>query len=305
MKEYMLISVVIPVYNKKKSIRNTLQTVLDQVYKDFEVLVLDDGSVDGSIQEIEDIKDSRLRIISKENTGVSDTRNQGIREAKGDVIAFLDGDDLWDPYYLERLHAMICKYPDCGLYMQNSVDIPASEANSRRTDTTRKEILRFENWEHYFYYRNFKTSALSVNRSIALQLGGFDPTLTIGEDLDFWFRILLYSPVCFLDEIHVFILKYETEYHSRLVSLDYTKHYSYKLITHPELYLSLKDNMDVRKVMNKIIFFAWLCFSKDKNTEAVRLLYPHIHFRLLNGKDKIKYILYHLGLLDSYLRRLH
>lgn len=121
----MLISVVIPVYNKKKSIRNTLQTVLDQVYKDFEVLVLDDGSVDGSIQEIEDIKDSRLRIISKENTGVSDTRNQGIREAKGDVIAFLDGDDLWDPYYLERLHAMICKYPDCGLYMQNSVDIHA------------------------------------------------------------------------------------------------------------------------------------------------------------------------------------
>lgn len=301
----MLISVVIPVYNKKKSIRNTLLTVLNQVYTDFEVLVLDDGSDDGSIEEINDIADSRLRIISKENTGVSDTRNQGIRESKGEVIAFLDGDDLWDPYYLKRLQAMVLKYPDCGLYMQNSVDIPATEANTVRGDTVEKEIQRFDNWEHYFYYRNFKTSALSVNRKIALQLGGFDRTLTIGEDLDFWFRILLSSPVCFLDEIHVFILKYETEYHSRLVPLDYTKHYSYKLVTRPDLYLSLKDNKDVRKVMNKIIFFAWLCFTKDKNTEAVRLLYPHIHFKLLNAKDKIKYILYHMGLLDSYLKKLH
>lgn len=304
MKVDMFISVVIPVYNKKKSIRNTVASVLKQVYVDFEVLVLDDGSVDGSMEEIADIDDPRLRIIYKKNTGVSDTRNLGMREAKGDVVAFLDGDDLWDPYYLERLHAMVCKYPDCGLYMQNSVDIPASEADHVQGDRDHKEIRRFENWEHYFYYRNFKTSALAVNRKIGLQLGGFDQTLTIGEDLDFWFRILLSSPVCFLDEIHVFILKYETEYHSRLVPLDYTKHYSYKLVTHPELYLSLKDNIDVRRVMNKIIFFAWLCFSKDKNTEAVHLLYPHIRFRLLNGKDKIKYILYHLGLLDSYLKKL-
>lgn len=300
----ILISVVIPVYNKRKSIRNTLTTVLNQIYSDFEVIVLDDGSTDGSLEEISDFNDSRLRVISKENTGVSDTRNLGIREAKGSVVAFLDGDDLWDPYYLDRLHAMIVKYPDCGLYMQNSVDIFASEAGKVQGDSVRKEIQCFNNWEHYFYYRNFKTSALAVNRSLALKLGGFDKSLTIGEDLDFWFRTLLSAPVCFLDEIHVFILKYEAGYHSRLVPLDYTKHFSYKLITHPELYLSLKDNIDVRKVMNKVIFFAWLCFTKDKNEAAVRLLSKHIRFSLLNYKDKIKYILYHLGLLDSYLKKL-
>lgn len=300
----ILISVLIPVYNKKKSLRRTVDSVLNQTYTDFELLVIDDGSTDGSMEVLRDIQDNRLRCFRKENTGVSDTRNFGMRKAQGKVVAFLDGDDLWTPLYLERLHDMIVRFPDCGLYMQNSMDIPVSQVGTIKSNAEQKEIQRYENWEHYFYYRNFKTSALAVNRCKALELGGFDKSLTIGEDLDFWFRTLLSAPVCFLDEIHVFILKYEADYHSRLVPLDYTKHFSYKLITQPELYLSLKDNIDVRKVMNKVIFFAWLCFTKDKNEVAVRLLSKHIRFSLLNYKDKIKYILYHLGLLDSYLKKL-
>lgn len=300
----ILISVLIPVYNKKKSLRRTVDSVLNQTYTDFELLVIDDGSTDGSMEVLRDIQDNRLRCFRKENTGVSDTRNFGMRKAQGKVVAFLDGDDLWTPLYLERLHDMIVRFPDCGLYMQNSMDIPVSQVGTIKSNAEQKEIQRYENWEHYFGYRHFKTSALSVNREHALSLGGFDSTLTIGEDLDLWFRTLLSAPVCFLDEIHVFILKYEADYHSRLVPLDYTKHFSYKLITQPELYLSLKDNIDVRKVMNKVIFFAWLCFTKDKNEVAVRLLSKHIRFSLLNYKDKIKYILYHLGLLDSYLKKL-
>lgn len=300
----ILISVLIPVYNKKKSLRRTVDSVLNQTYTDFELLVIDDGSTDGSMEVLRDIQDNRLRCFRKENTGVSDTRNFGMRKAQGKVVAFLDGDDLWTPLYLERLHDMIVRFPDCGLYMQNSMDIPVSQVGTIKSNAEQKEIQRYENWEHYFGYRHFKTSALSVNREHALSLGGFDSTLTIGEDLDLWFRTLLSAPVCFLDEIHVFILKYEADYHSRLVPLDYTKHFSYKLITHPDLYLSLKDNIDVRKVMNKVIFFAWLCFTKDKNEVAVRLLSKHIRFSLLNYKDKIKYILYHLGLLDSYLKKL-
>lgn len=300
----ILISVLIPVYNKKKSLRRTVDSVLNQTYTDFELLVIDDGSTDGSMEVLRDIQDNRLRCFRKENTGVSDTRNFGMRKAQGKVVAFLDGDDLWTPLYLERLHDMIVRSPDCGLYMQNSMDIPVSQVGTIKSNAEQKEIQRYENWEHYFGYRHFKTSALSVNREHALSLGGFDSTLTIGEDLDLWFRTLLSAPVCFLDEIHVFILKYEADYHSRLVPLDYTKHFSYKLITQPELYLSLKDNIDVRKVMNKVIFFAWLCFTKDKNEVAVRLLSKHIRFSLLNYKDKIKYILYHLGLLDSYLKKL-
>lgn len=305
MKKNEFLSVVIPLYNKRKSIRRTLNSVLNQVYADFEVLVIDDGSTDGSMEEIADLQDPRIRRIHKENSGVSDTRNLGMREAKGDYVAFLDADDLWEEHYLLRVNDMIQHSPDCGLYMQNSVDIPVSQLEQfPLKDAQRMKIESYENWEHYFYYRNFKTPALTVNRHKALALGGFDRTLTIGEDLDLWFRLLLAHPVCFLDEIHVQILIYESDYHSRLVPTDYRKHFSYKLVTQPQLYLSMKDNPDVRRVMNKVIFYAWLCFTKDKNKEAVSLLKKNIRFGLLNYKDKIKYVLYHLGLFDWYLRKL-
>lgn len=293
----MLISVVIPVYNKRKSIRNTLTAVLNQTYSDFEVLVIDDGSKDGSMDEIADFDDSKLRIILKMNTGVSDTRNLGMREAKGDIVAFLDGDDLWDNFYLQRLADMIQKYPDCSLYMQNSIDIPAEEVDAYRWEYNQnKTISRYTDWEHYFYFRNFKTSALAVNKKDALQLGGFDTSLTIGEDLDLWLRLILSGPVCFLDEIHVLILKYSSDYHSRFVPEDYRKHLSYKLATQKNIYLELKDNKDVRHIMNKMIFHAWMSFSKDKNKEAVNRLRPEFRFNLLFAKDKIKYVLFKLHL---------
>lgn len=288
----MLISVVIPLYNKKKSILRTVSCVLQQTYKDFEIILVDDGSTDGSLECLKSITDPRLKRYRKKNTGVSDTRNKGMEWASGEVIAFLDGDDLWDPFYLERLHDMVASYPDCGLYMQDSIDIPAQEANQAKGTEEHQEIKKFNNWEHYFYYRNFKTSALAVNKAKAIELQGFDQSLTIGEDLDFWFRLILSYPVCFLDEIHVFILKYEEEYHSRFVPKDFSKHFSYKLVFKKDLYLNLKDNKDVHFIMNKIIFYALLGFDKDKNTEAVRILSKNLSFGRLNWKDKIKYILH-------------
>lgn len=292
----MLISVVIPLYNKKKSILRTVSSVLQQTYEDFEIILVDDGSTDGGMETLESITDPRLKRYNKKNSGVSDTRNKAMELASGEVIAFLDGDDLWDPYYLERLHAMVSQYPDCGLYMQDSIDIPEKQAGQAKGSGTQQEIKRFINWEHFFYYRNFKTSALSVNKKKGLALGGFDPSLTIGEDLDFWLRLILSYPVCFLNEIHVFILQYDEEYHSRFVPKDFHKHLSYKLITQKDLYLNIKDNKDVRFIMNKMIFYALLGFHKDHNHEAVSILSKNLSFLHLNWKDKIKFILHRFGL---------
>lgn len=294
----MLISVVIPLYNKKKSILRTVTCVLQQSYTDFEIILVDDGSTDGSMEALASITDPRLKRFSKTNSGVSDTRNRGMEYASGDLIAFLDGDDLWDSRYLERLYDMATRFPDCGLYMQNSVDIPAQLAGQIQEGETGKEIKRVTNWEHYFYFRNFKTSALAVNRNKARALGGFDTTLTIGEDLEFWLRLILSHPVCFLDEIHVFILKYEEGYHSRFVPKDFSKHLSYKLVHHKDTYLKIKDNADVRFIMNKMIFYAFLGFSKDRNKTASGILKKNLSFVRLNWKDKIKYLLHSVGLFS-------
>ncbi len=293
----MLISVVIPVYNKRKSIRRTVESVLNQTYKDYELLVVDDGSTDGSMDELNSIKDSRLKCFYKKNSGVSDTRNYAMEKASGDIVAFLDGDDLWENIYLQRLADMIFAYPDCGLYMQDSIDIAAEDSvNYRWEKKDFKEIKRYTNWEHYFYFRNFKTSALAVNKKKAIALGGFDTSLTIGEDLDLWLRLVLSESVCFLDEIHVLILKYGSDYHSRFVPENYKKHLSYKLFIKRQEYLALKDNRDVRQIINKMMFYAWMDFTKDNNQEAVCLLGKQIRFQILSIKDKVKYVLFKLHL---------
>lgn len=83
-----MISVVIPLYNKEKQIKRTLQSVLTQTFQDFEIVIVNDGSTDNSTIEVEKIKDSRIRLIHQENAGVSAARNKGIEEAKYELIAF-------------------------------------------------------------------------------------------------------------------------------------------------------------------------------------------------------------------------
>ncbi|MQN34111.1 glycosyltransferase family 2 protein [Prevotella copri] len=79
-----MISVVIPLYNKEKQIAKTLQTVLNQTYQNFEIVIVNDGSTDGSVEEVLRISDSRIRLVNQENGGVSAARNRGIDEAKGE-----------------------------------------------------------------------------------------------------------------------------------------------------------------------------------------------------------------------------
>lgn len=107
------LSIIIPVYNNEKYLRPTLQSVLAQTYPDFEVLVVDDGSTDGSLAICQDFaqKDDRLRVIHKENGGVSSARNRGIEEAAGQYIAFVDGDDCIDS---EMYTTMIAILNDTG-----------------------------------------------------------------------------------------------------------------------------------------------------------------------------------------------
>lgn len=91
-----MFSIIIPLYNKEQSITNTLNSVLNQTYKVFEVVIVNDGSTDKSVEKVLAINDSRIRVIHQDNQGVSSARNKGINEAKYDWIAFLDADDLWE-----------------------------------------------------------------------------------------------------------------------------------------------------------------------------------------------------------------
>ena len=114
-----MISVVIPLYNKEQSIASTLQTVQNQTYQDFEIVIVDDGSTDHSVEEVTKVLNPRIRLIHQENAGVSAARNRGIEEAKGEYIAFLDADDEWKPDYLKTQYELTQKYPECSVFACN------------------------------------------------------------------------------------------------------------------------------------------------------------------------------------------
>src|SRR4028119_812278 len=96
-----LISVIIPVYNGEKTIQETIESVLNQTFTDFELIVINDGSQDATLEIVERIQDSRLKVLSYPNAGQAASRNRGLSHASGEYISFIDADDLWTPDKLE------------------------------------------------------------------------------------------------------------------------------------------------------------------------------------------------------------
>src|SRR6056300_1045134 len=97
-------SVVIPLYNKEKFIEDTLKSVLNQTFNDFEVIIVNDGSSDNSLSIVEQFKSEKIRLFTNKNRGLSYTRNFGIKKAKSQYIGFLDADDLWENDFLETVY---------------------------------------------------------------------------------------------------------------------------------------------------------------------------------------------------------
>ena len=100
-------------------IGKTIKAVLNQSYQDFEIVVVNDGSTDNSVVEVEKFQDLRIRIINQHNSGVSAARNRAIQESKGEYIALLDGDDEWKPDYLKTQYNLTQKYPECDVFAVN------------------------------------------------------------------------------------------------------------------------------------------------------------------------------------------
>ena len=108
------LSVIIPLYNKESYIKNTLRSVLEQNFTDFEIIIVNDGSTDNSLEIVSSFKDERIQVIHQPNSGASSSRNKAIQSAKTQYIAFLDADDFWFPNHLEELVQLIQDFPNCG-----------------------------------------------------------------------------------------------------------------------------------------------------------------------------------------------
>ena len=189
-----MISIIIPLYNKEKLIARTIQSVLQQTFQAFEVVVVNDGSTDNSAQKVEQIKDARIRLIHQQNGGVSAARNRGITEARYDLVAFLDADDEWKPTYLETQYQLYQKYPECSVYACNY----KFQNTEGRVTPTIIHKLPFQTEDgvlsNYFEVASCShpplwTSAVMVKKEAVQAIGGFPIGIKSGEDLLTWARL--------------------------------------------------------------------------------------------------------------------
>ncbi len=197
-----MISVVIPLYNKEKSIASTLQAVLNQTFTDYEIVIVNDGSTDNSVAEVEKVQDDRIRLIHQQNAGVSAARNRGIEEAKGDLIAFLDADDEWKPEYLATQYHLFQKYPECSVFACN---YEFRDVSGKVTPTLIHK-LPFVGEDgilsNYFEVASCShpplwTSAVMVKKQAMQAIGGFPLGIKSGEDLLTWARLAVNGMIAY------------------------------------------------------------------------------------------------------------
>jgi glycosyltransferase involved in cell wall biosynthesis len=197
-----LFSVVIPLYNKDSYIVKAVDSVLKQSYPEFELIIVDDGSTDNSLNKVTIIKDGRIKIISQKNKGVSTARNTGVDSSKFDFVAFLDADDWWEPGFLQQMKELIEAYPDGGLYGCNYYYV--KNGKSIIEDKGLDADFRRGYIEYFKIYGKslcvpFNCSFVVVPKTIFTESGGFNENLKFGEDFDLWIRIALKYKVCYLN----------------------------------------------------------------------------------------------------------
>lgn len=198
-----MISVVIPLYNKAHTIVNTLNTVFNQTYQDFEVIIVNDGSTDNGVEVInQNFVDSRIRIINQSNAGVSAARNRGIQEARGKWISFLDADDEWLPNYLESVSQITNNSDDdlmiiTGRYQQNiktkvrSCNIPIGYVGKI------SKIDFFEN-PHVFVHISATTIKASILKKNFKYWSRFIEGQKSNEDFTFLFKVALHVKTVYI-----------------------------------------------------------------------------------------------------------
>ncbi|MCL6296544.1 glycosyltransferase family 2 protein [Jejuia spongiicola] len=282
-------SIIIPLYNKEKYIQKTLKTVINQTFNDFEIIIINDGSTDNSINEVKKIDDSRIKVFNQQNQGLSWARNNGIEKSVGRYIALIDADDFWLPHHLNQLFHLIKQYPKAGLYstgytLQKSKHIVHRAKFNNLPENFKGIVPNF-----------FKCSlqnciawvgSICIPKNVFNDIGNFDPEIFSEQDTDLYIRIALKYEVA-LDDSSVSAI-YNRTMDDNMSNFSQKKTipkllYTYKNIESTDYYL--KKYLDLNR------FSTLIFFKLSSNKELEKILIKDID---LNNLNKLQRILIYL-----------
>jgi glycosyltransferase involved in cell wall biosynthesis len=280
------ISVVIPAFNAMNYLPETLASVLNQSYNDIEVIVVNDGSLDETERWVSQIKDPRVKLISQENQGLAGARNTGIVQARGEYIAFLDADDLWEPTKLEKQVRVLEENPEVALVYTWVAYI---DEKGKSTGKVLKNQAEGEVWKKLIEHNIVECGSVAmVRRSCFEAVGFFDRHLgSYVEDWDMWLRIasrypfkVVKEPLVYYRQVssgasknwegmaRSFELVIEKAFAAAPLELQYLKNRSYGLanicLAWKPLQSQAKDWKKARYFHQQALaYYPWLGFSKE------------------------------------------
>jgi glycosyltransferase involved in cell wall biosynthesis len=186
------VSIIVPAYNAERTITETIESLLKQTFSDFELIIINDGSTDKTVEVVEAISDPRIKVFSYENGGLPVARNRGMARATGEFLTFIDADDLWTPDKIESQVEALRSNPEAGVAYSWTAFI-----NEKSEYLYAWEPLHYQgNVYRDLLYRNFISSGsnIMVRREYAAAAGEFDPTLKSVEDWDYYIRLAALCP---------------------------------------------------------------------------------------------------------------
>jgi glycosyltransferase involved in cell wall biosynthesis len=198
MRSSPVVSVVIPSYNSACFVCEAVESVLGQTYRDLDIIVVDDGSNDETAEVLDRFR-GRIRYVFQPNQGLSAARNRGIREASGELIAFLDADDVWLPEKLEKQLACLAANPRAALVHSDVIFWDQEPGDKHRKENGRSE---FDGpcYERFLVNSRVLPSATVIRRECLAKVGLFDESLRRVEDYDLWFRLARHYELAYVDE---------------------------------------------------------------------------------------------------------
>jgi len=187
-------SVIIPLFNKAEYVKATINSVLAQSFTDFELLIVNDCSTDKSLEVVKHFDDKRIQILQhQKNSGLSASRNTGIENAAGEIITFIDADDLWKPDFLSNIHQLSIEFPECDIFGTDYEEKFGTETTFPQKNLKgiykENEMVKIPDFfEASLFNPIYCYTCVAFTKTVFEKIGLFNTEIDYGEDVDFNIR---------------------------------------------------------------------------------------------------------------------
>lgn len=286
----MHFSVIIPLFNKERHISRAISSVIHQTVKDFEIIIVNDGSTDSSIEKVLNFSDSRIKLINQTNAGVSAARNRGISMANNEYICFLDADDAWKEDFLENIVVLVKNFPQVGAYATGYEIIQSSnkKAISKRIGNLKNGVGVINYFKESMDSPLISASSIMIPKFTFSKVGAFKEYLKRGEDLEMWMRIALNFEIAYTNKV---CATYFMDSDNRSINSTYDLSSAFigyvEEILENEYDLSIEKKYFKEYMISRIIVKARY-FIKCKESKKARKLLLKYKYTKYNKKKIIK-----------------